>query len=111
VQTPAGLVEIEGRIAPPPARLYQLGGAGTGLIRQNIDMLSFSSELVLPLLPVTVQQTGVAKDGLLRDWPRVGTGVEKHYGYAFQWFALAALITVLYVWFQIVRRFIRSRHR
>jgi surfeit locus 1 family protein len=109
VETPAGLVEIQGRIAPPPARLYQLGGAEAGLIRQNIDMLSFSSELVLPLLPVTVQQTGLANDGLLRDWPRVGIGVEKHHGYAFQWFALAALITILYVWFQIVRRFIRSR--
>mgnify|MGYP000679766094 CR=1 FL=1 len=52
---------------------------------------------------------GDARDGLLRDWPVVGAGVEKHYGYAFQWFGLCGLIALLYVWFQIVRRFIRPR--
>jgi surfeit locus 1 family protein len=107
IETPVGVVEIQGRIAPPPVKLYQFGAAETGLIRQNIDMLSFSAELSAPLLAVTVQQTAVASEGLLRDWPRVASGVEKHYGYAFQWFALAALIAILYVWFQIVRRFIR----
>jgi surfeit locus 1 family protein len=40
---------------------------------------------------------------LLREWPQAATGVEKHYGYAFQWFGLALLIALLYVWFQIVR--------
>jgi len=39
----------------------------------------------------------------LREWPQPVAGVEKHYGYAFQWFGLGALITMLYVWFQIVR--------
>jgi surfeit locus 1 family protein len=57
-----------------------------------------------PLLEVTVVQTGAPSEGLLREWPQPATGVEKHYGYAFQWFGLSALITLLYVWFQIVRR-------
>ena len=35
--------------------------------------------------------------------PRPAVDVHKHYGYAFQWFALAGLITILYVWFQLVR--------
>ena len=29
--------------------------------------------------------------------------VGKHHGYAFQWFALSALVIVLYVWFQHIR--------
>jgi len=33
----------------------------------------------------------------------VASGVEKHHGYAFQWFGLSALIALLYVWFQIVQ--------
>ena len=110
LETPAGVVEIEGRIAPPPAKLYEFGGPETGLIRQNLDMARFRAELGLPLLDVSVQQTGVASEGLLREWPQVSTGVEKHYGYAFQWFALSALIAILYVWFQIVRRFISPQH-
>jgi surfeit locus 1 family protein len=107
LETPVGEVQVVGRIAPPPAKLYQLGGPETGLIRQNVDGASFSAEIGLPLLPVSLQQTSDAGDGLLRDWPRIAIGVEKHYGYAFQWFALAGLIAILYVWFQIVRRFIR----
>jgi len=48
-------------------------------------------------------------DGLLRHWPAPAFDVHKHYGYAFQWFALAALITGLYVWFQLVRPRLRRR--
>jgi surfeit locus 1 family protein len=43
-----------------------------------------------------------AADGLHRHWPPPAVDVHKHYGYAFQWFALAALILGLYVWFQVL---------
>ena len=39
----------------------------------------------------------------------IGAGVDKHYGYAFQWFGLSSLIALLYVWFQLVRRLLRPR--
>ena len=109
IETPAGTVEIEGRLAPPPGKLLELGGPETGLLRQNLDLDRFGAELGVPLLPVSVQQTGAASEGLLRDWPRVGSGAQTNYGYAFQWFALSALIALLYVWFQIVRRFLIPR--
>lgn len=107
VDTPGGDVEITGRIAPPPAKLYQLGSAGTGPIRQNLDLAPFAAETRLPLIiDVTVQQTGAASGGLLREWPEGapgGRGPETNYGYAFQWWALSALIAVLYAWFQILQ--------
>jgi len=105
VITPTGTVELQGRIVPPPSKLYELGQAEKTVLRQNIDLVAFSAEVGQPLLAVSVQQSGVASEGLLREWPQVASGVEKHYGYAFQWFALSALISILYVWFQIVRRF------
>ncbi len=109
VQSPPGVLEIEGRVAAAPSRLYQFDGAETGVIRQNLDLAAFSAELGRPLLAVSVQQTGPASEGLLREWPLGSAGVETHYGYAFQWFALSALIAALYVWFQIVKRFIKPR--
>ncbi|AMO22788.1 transmembrane cytochrome oxidase [Ramlibacter tataouinensis] len=102
VQTPPGVVEVRGRIAPPPARLYQFGGAGAAAIRQNLDLDSFRAETGLPLPELAVVQNGAASEGLLRDWPRAGSGSEKNYGYAFQWWALSALIAILYVWFQFI---------
>ncbi len=109
IRTPGGVVAIEGSIVPPPGKLYEFTDAETGRIRQNLDLASFSAEVGLVLPGWTVQQLGGESDGLLRQWPVVSTGVEKHYGYAFQWFALSALIAILYVWFQIVRRFIIPR--
>ncbi|WP_082497762.1 SURF1 family protein [Pseudorhodoferax sp. Leaf267] len=104
VATPPGIVEIEGRVVPPPSRLYEFAGEDKGLIRQNLELRAFADETGLPLQPLSVQQTGDDAAGLLRDWPAPNTGVDKHYGYAFQWFGLAALLTGLYVWFQFVRR-------
>ncbi len=108
VPTPAGPVRVQGRIAPPPSKLYELGGPESGAIRQNLDLAQFRTETGLALAPVSIQQLGDGADeGLVRDWPQISTGVEKHYGYAFQWFGLSALMATLYVWFQIVRRFKR----
>ena len=108
VQTPTGEVQVSGRIAAHPPRVYQLGQEQGGAIRQNLDLDAWRAETGLPLAPVLVVQTGAASDGLQRDWPEAASGVEKHYGYAFQWFGMAALIVILYVWFQIVRRFLPS---
>jgi surfeit locus 1 family protein len=102
IDTPSGEVRVEGRLAPPPGKLYELGGAGTGAIRQNIDLGTFAQETGLNLVAVSVQQTGASPEGLLREWPRAAVGVDKHHGYAFQWFGLCALAGLLYLWFQII---------
>jgi surfeit locus 1 family protein len=111
VDTPAGTVRIEGRIAPGLARLYEFDSAASGVIRQNLDLPSFARETGLALRPLAlVQLDGAAAsaDGLQRQWTPAVLDVSKHHGYALQWFALCALITGLYVWFQLIRP---RRHR
>jgi surfeit locus 1 family protein len=102
VETPPGIIELRGRLAPPPAKLYEFAGAGTGAIRQNLDLAQFRTETGLALLDLAVQQTGAPSEGLLREWPEVASGAGKNYGYAFQWWALCALIAILYAWFQFI---------
>jgi surfeit locus 1 family protein len=102
VQTPEGVTELRGRMAPPPAKLYEFAGTPSGPIRQNLDLAQWRTETGLALLDVAVQQTGGTSDGLLRDWPEAASGADKNYGYAFQWWALSGLIAILYVWFQFV---------
>lgn len=102
IETPGGVVQVEGRLAPAPGKLFELGEAGTGPIRQNIDVSAFSQETRLDLLDLSVLQTGDAPDGLQRRWPRITADVHKHHGYAFQWFGLCALAGILYVWFQLI---------
>jgi len=111
IPTPGGSVEVLGRLAPPPAKLYAFERKETGPIRQNLDLAAFRAETGLPLLEVSVQQTGESSDGLDRRWPQPASGAEKNFGYAFQWWALSALIAALYVWFQFIqpRRAARAR--
>ena len=101
IETPTGRVRVQGRIAPPPSKLYAFKGEDLGQIRQNIDLEVLRKETGLPLLDLSIVQTGPASEGLQRDWPAPNLGVDRHYGYAFQWFALCALTVGLFGWFQI----------
>lgn len=101
VSTPAGPVSVQGRIAPPPSRLYEFQGSESGRIRQNLDLPAFRAQTGLPLLDVSLLQSGASGDGLLREWAAPSLGVDKHYGYAFQWFGLCGLVILLYGWFQL----------
>ena len=51
--------------------------------------------------PVLIRQLVNIDDGLIRDWPQPANDVNKHLGYAFQWFGLSALTVFLwgfYAW-------------
>lgn len=106
IATPSGAQKITVSITPPPGRLFEFKGADSGAIRQNINLEKFADETKLAVLPFSAQEIAGANnaaDGLLRQWPAISSGVDKHYGYAAQWFGLAALFAVLYIWFQWLR--------
>ncbi|MCX8519915.1 MAG: SURF1 family protein [Rhodoferax sp.] len=103
IDTPAGLVMVPGRIAPPPSTIYEPGQSAPAAIRQNLALEQYRVQTGLPLLPVILVQTGAPSEGLLRDWPAVNLGVEKHYGYALQWFGIALLLALLYLWYQFFK--------
>ncbi|MGD2032747.1 MAG: SURF1 family protein, partial [Gammaproteobacteria bacterium] len=44
-----------------------------------------------------------AEDGYLRNWAPTEFGPERHYGYALQWFALAATLVIIYVVLNVKR--------
>ncbi|ATG20895.1 cytochrome c oxidase assembly protein [Ralstonia pickettii] len=102
--TPAGEVQVEGMAVPHASRVFSLGGkdgadeAGQRL-RQNIDLDAYAREIGMPLQPFVVQQESDAQDGLARDWPRADLGADRNYGYAFQWFAMAAGVLGLMVFY------------
>jgi surfeit locus 1 family protein len=106
ISTPEGRVTVRGLIAPPPPRMYAFGPEASGPIRQNLDLDAMGRETGLALRALSVLQVDAAEagpDGLARHWQRPAVDVHKNYGYAFQWFSLAALMTGLYVWFELFR--------
>lgn len=98
-RTPAGTVTIEGIVTLSAGHVMQLGGAGEvkpGVRVQNVDIDNVAKASGLALMPFFVQQTGQG-EGLVRAWPAPDTGVDKHRGYAFQWYALAAMAALFFV--------------
>jgi cytochrome oxidase assembly protein ShyY1 len=100
--TPAGTVTIEGIAVTRPARVMQLGAPPAlkpGAIVQNLEVGAFAAASGLDLQPFLIEQTGpgVPGDTLVRKWPAPATDVDRHRGYAFQWYALAAMAFVFFV--------------
>lgn len=111
VATPAGEVTVMVRMAPPPSKLFDFQGGDNGALRQNLDLPDFARSTGLALrTDVGAIETEARPDGLARNWPAFKTGVDKHYGYAFQWFGLSALLFILYVWFQFIQPRRARRH-
>jgi cytochrome oxidase assembly protein ShyY1 len=68
-----------------------------GAIVQNAEIADIGRAAGIALQPFVVEQTSDAADGLVRDWPRPSSGADKHRGYAFQWYALAATALLFFV--------------
>ena len=101
VPIPAGEVALEGVVKPapvtpvlretPPERL------GPDVFRvQQIDLAAIAAANGWTLLPYEVRLDG-EEAAFVRDWPVPGSGGERHLGYAFQWFAMAAVLFVIWV--------------
>ncbi len=59
-------------------------------IEQNFDLALEAQSHGWKQLPFIVRESDSAKkDGLVRNWPSPTNGIDRHYAYAFQWFALA----------------------
>ena len=100
VSTPPGEVTVSGRIRRPEAKPFSLADRpGDGARWQYLDLTAYRAQTGLAVAEVVVEQTDPSADGLIRDWPRPDLGVDRHRGYAVQWFGLAALSAGLCGWF------------
>jgi surfeit locus 1 family protein len=100
--TPGGTVTIDGIVKASAGHVMQLGTpepVRPGAIVQNVDPAQFAQASGMKLQPFFIEQSGPAPaaDGLVRDWPAPSLGVEKHQGYALQWYALAVMALLFFV--------------
>ena len=108
LMTPSGVVTVAGEAVvslPQPMMLGKEPPPGPqDRLWQHFDYDRFSQWADLPLYPVILRQTvdPAYRDDLARDWNQPGVSVDRHLGYAFQWFALTAAAIV--TWMILLRR-------
>lgn len=79
-------------------------GDGSSPIWQHLSMSDYARWSGLPMQPVLVRQTSELDDGLARDWVQPAAGVDRHHGYAVQWYAMAAVTVGLWLWLTLRTR-------
>lgn len=105
VRTLPGRVKVEGIALPGDPRMFELSKqVRSGPVWQNVTVERYSKAFGLQLQPIIVRAQNDLGDGLLRDWPRPDVGIDRHRAYAFQWFAMALAILIIYVVSAVKRR-------
>ena len=96
INTPNKVINIEGIVFAHPGKVYELGSgkpfidASKPRIEQNFDLVAEGKLHAWSQAPFILRELEIGMaDGLLRDWAPPTSGVDRHYAYAFQWFALA----------------------
>jgi surfeit locus 1 family protein len=98
VRTPDGIVEVTGLAVIPGQRFLELSTRTIeGKVWQNLTLERYRQAVPIALQPVVVQQDSALDDGLVREWDAPDLGINTHYGYAFQWLALAVTILAFYL--------------
>ncbi len=103
----AGKIKLQGIIDKAPAVGIKSGQPDEGFpnwpkIIIYVDFDWYKKQLGHDVLPYVIREKSKIKDGLIRDWDAFPAAsatmpAEKHMGYAFQWFSLAAVLLVIFL--------------
>lgn len=111
ISTPTQRLRVFGRLRRPAERYFTLEDesalTGMDLVWQNLNLERYRDAVGVPIQPLVLYlDAGDAQvGGFVREWPKYQDAwVDRHKGYAFQWFALAAVVVVLYLLGNVSRR-------
>ncbi len=101
--------EVRGRVGRLPRVGIRGGEAianqpGWPKLATYPELTDLSTALGRELLPFVLLLDPDGSDTLVRQWQPQGRGPAMHYGYAFQWFALAAATAGVLIWQSLKRR-------
>lgn len=118
IEIPEMATRVNGVLAPPPATGIALGRAQEvekltpALWRiQHPDPSVFGGESRAPALGLLLYLDPAEPHGYDRAWPRRAEDISRHHAYATQWFAMAAVLLLLYVRVNVVSRAARTDPR
>lgn len=100
VPVPEGVHEIHGDLWLPPARYFTLqrmeGQLPWQTVWQNLDIARYALTVGKTVYPLVLRMDPAQPGGYARDWPRPAERIERHLGYAYQWFGFAVAILLIY---------------
>jgi len=97
VRTPAGTVAVTGLAEVPGKRIFELSKqVMEGRVWQNLTIVRYRKVFPIAIQSFVIRQSNALQDDLVREWEPPDFGIERHYGYAVQWFLLAVTAVAFY---------------
>jgi surfeit locus 1 family protein len=97
MRTVRGLAGRLPRVGIRPGEAFE-GSAEWPRIAVYPDLDEVATQLEQTVLPVVLLLAPAEEDGFARNWQPNVSGPMTHYGYAFQWSAMAAAIAIILFW-------------
>ena len=105
IDAPNGIVIVTGTAVVPGRGALELSAdVVEGRIWQNLNLARYRDRQQLDVLDFVVQEESAADDGINRNWPAPGFGIETHQSYAVQWLLFSALIVFFYFYYGFIRK-------
>ena len=109
VEPPDSTVTVRGRLSLPavaPLSFEQDSDLSNfSRVWQNFDLTRFRNLVEVPVVNFVLEQEPDDSSPLIRNWPVYeDSWIQRHRGYAFQWFSLAAVLLVATIVFALRRR-------
>ncbi len=101
IATPQGQIQLQVERLPDPERGFTLNSpttAGWPKLVGSIDLPAFTAQANISMQPWLVRLQPGSASALRLDWPPMPMSASKHTGYAVQWFAMAAMLLILFIW-------------
>jgi surfeit locus 1 family protein len=95
IETISGVIKDPSNTIQLAERIDQSDSAFPHFV-QAFEPDIFESELKISLLPVMIELAESEKSGYVRNWQPFFGKIERHNGYALQWFVMALIVLFLY---------------
>ena len=102
-ETPEGEITIQGYLYPAETNAW-FKHSESDLLRNwpqrvlQLDPTAGAEVLGEKVFPFIIRLDDLSEGALITAWPLINSGPEKHTAYAWQWFAMALALCLLYVW-------------
>ena len=101
IPTPQDQIQLQAERLPEPEQGFTLDSPttpGWPKLVGSVDLPEFTAQANTFIPPWLVRLQPGSAAALRLDWPPLPMTASKHTGYAVQWFAMAAMLLILFIW-------------
>ena len=115
IQTPQGEQTLQGSAYFPSKGMLLLGDNVDKATDEEwpkriekIHLRAMRIWLEQPIYPFIIRIEANKPDGFVHDWPVVTVSPERHIGYAFQWFAMALTVFIIFIVLSVKKKNVKN---